>query len=91
MSSRKIILIISAVLLLSLALSAMIYMIIKKVHTPDLPAEPVGPVVPASAGAAEGNGSGPAPEAPELTWLKGLVIPPYSGEAYVTERKCSFF
>ncbi len=83
MSSRKIILIISAVLLLSLALSAMIYMIIKKVHTPDLPAEPVGPAVPASAGAAEGNGSSPAPKAPELTWLKGLVIPPYSGEAYV--------
>ena len=35
-----------------------------------------------SAGAAEGNGSGPAPEAPELTWLEGLDIPEYSGEPY---------
>ena len=47
--------------------------------------EPQTPVItiPESAGAAEGNGSGPAPQAPELTWLDGLEIPEYSGQAYV--------
>ena len=47
--------------------------------------EPQSPVIaiPESAGAAEGNGSGPAPQAPELTWIEGLEIPEYSGQAYV--------
>ncbi|MBR4827634.1 MAG: DNA/RNA non-specific endonuclease [Oscillospiraceae bacterium] len=58
---------------------------------PDGPDDPGGPedpaepqtVIPESAGAAEGNGSGPAPQAPELTWLEGLDIPEYSGKAYI--------
>jgi len=80
-SNRKVTAVIAAALIVSLAVSAGIYFIIRG----SVPAQPEpAPVqaAPVSAGAASGNGSGPAPEAPELTWLDGLDIPQYSGEPY---------
>ena len=82
MSNRKVISIISAVLTLALALSVLIYNVFGNRTEPEIIVDPPQIVVPESAGAAEGNGSGPAPEAPELTWVDDLDIPEYSGKAY---------
>ena len=83
MSNRKVYSIISAVLVLALALSVLISNLFGRKPEPEVITDPTQIVTPVSAGAAEGNGSGPAPEAPELTWLDELDVPDYSGKAYV--------
>ena len=77
---RKLISIISLILVICVA-GLVLYL--RTRPTDQEPAgEPPAIEIPVSAGAVEGNGSIPAPPAPELTWLIDLVIPPYRGKAY---------
>lgn len=82
MSNRRIAALIAAVLILSFAAAWLTFRLSGKRPPEEPQTSSVTTEIPVSAGAAEGNGSGPAPEAPELTWLNGIDIPPYSGEAY---------